>query len=212
MSIFTHGGFIFWLIVILGIMTLLVFFTRLLHIRRAQIDSADFLKGVYNVLEKGNASEAMMICEETPGPVAAVTLTAIRHRQSTLATLRETVDNTGRSEISRLERRLAFLAITCQIAPLLGLLGTIFGAIKIVQTLNEQAPLIQSTDLTSGLMQALVATAAGLMVAIPCHVMYLMLMVRIERIVLEMEAAASEIVAYITRHDTTILQGESDVQ
>jgi biopolymer transport protein ExbB len=200
-----QSGPVFWLIVCLGLAAVGVFFERLLHLRRMQIDYGDFLKGVCNVLENGNIDEAMMICEETPGPVAVVTLIAIRHRQCTHEALREAVENTGRSEISRLERRLASLALTCQIAPLLGLLGTLLGVIRIVQTMNEQAPVVQSTDLTAGLMQALVATVAGLLVAVPCHAMYTVLMVRIERIVLDMESSASEIVAYLTRQDRSML-------
>ncbi len=205
MTFIMQGGPVFWVIVLLGVAAVAVFFERLLHLRRAQIDYGDFLKGVCNVLENGNREEAMMICEETPGPVAAVVLTAIRHRQGTLEAIREAVDNTGRAEISRLERRLASLAITCQIAPLLGLLGTLLGVIQVVLAVNEQAPVVQNTSLTAGLMQALVTTVAGLLVAIPCHVMYAMLMVRIERIVLDMEASASEIVAYLTKQDTSML-------
>jgi biopolymer transport protein ExbB len=200
-----QGGPVFWLVVFLGVAAVLVFFERLLQLRRAQIDYSDFLKGVCNVLENGNVDEAMMICEETPGPVAAVVMTAIRHRRGTREAIREAVDNTGRAEISRLERRLASLAITCQLAPLLGLLGTLLGVIQIVQTLNEQAPVVQSANLTGGLMQALLSTVAGLLVAIPCHAMYGLLMVRIERIVLDMEASASEIVAYLTKQDTSML-------
>lgn len=205
MSLILQGGPVFWLILAIGVAVVFVFFERLLHLRRAQIDYGDFLKGVCNVLENGNIEEAMMICDETPGPVAAVVLTAIRHRQGSRDALREAVENTGRAEISRLERRLAALAITCQVAPLLGLLGTLLGVIRIVQVMNEQAPVVQSTDLTSGLMQALVATVAGLLVAVPCHVMYSILMVRVERIVLDMEASASEIVAYFTKQDTSML-------
>lgn len=200
-----QGGPVFWLILALGIAAVVVFFERLLHLRRAQIDYSDFLKGVCNVLENGNTDEAMMICEETPGPVAAVVLTAIRHRKGTHEAIREAVDNTGRAEISRLERRLASLSITCQIAPLLGLLGTLLGVVQVVQVVNEQAPVVQSTNLTAGLMQALVATIASLLVVIPCHGMYALLMVRIERIVLDMEASASEIVAYLTKQDTSML-------
>lgn len=205
MSMWMQGGPVFWLIVFLGAAAVAVFFERLLHLRRAQIDYSDFLKGVCNVLENGNVEEAMMICEETPGPVAAVVLTAIRHRQGTRVAIREAVDNTGRAEISRLERRLASLAMTCQLSPLLGLLGTLIGVIRVVQVVNEQAPVVQSTNLTAGLMQALVTTVAGLIVAIPCHAMYGLLMVRIERIVLDMEASASEIVAYLTKQDTSML-------
>jgi biopolymer transport protein ExbB len=205
MTFIMQGGPVFWVIVLLGIAAVVVFFERLLHLRRAQIDYGDFLKGVCNVLENGNREEAMMICEETPGPVAAVVLAAIRHRQGTLAAIREAVDNTGRAEISRLERRLASLAITCQIAPLLGLLGTLLGLIQVVLAVNEQAPVVQNTSLAAGLIQALVSAAAGLLVAIPCHVMYALLMVRVERIVLDMEASASEIVVYLTRQDTSVL-------
>jgi biopolymer transport protein ExbB len=205
MSLLMQGGPAFWLILFLGVVAFVVFFERLLHLRRAQIDYSDFLKGVCNVLENGNVEEAMMICEETPGPVAAVTLTAIRHRRGSLEAIREAVGNTGRAEVSRLERRLASLTITCQVAPLLGLFGTVLGIIRIVQVMNEQAPMIQNTDLMSGLMQALVATAAGLLVAIQCYAMYAMLMVRIERIALDMEASASEIVAYLTKQDLSML-------
>lgn len=205
MSVFLLGGPVFWLLVFLGIAAVIVFFERLLHLRRAQIDYDDFLKGVCNVLENGNVDEAMVICEETPGPVAAVTLTAIRHRNGSLEAMREAVDNKGRAELSRMERRLASLAVTCQIGPLLGLLGTLLGIVKIVQDMNDQAPVIQSTDLTAGLMHALLSAVAGLMVAVPCHVMYALLMVRIERIVLDMEAAASEIVAFLTKQNTSML-------
>lgn len=205
MGMAMQGGPVFWLLVFLGAAAVVVFFERLMHLRRAQIDYGDFLKGVCNVLENGNVEEALLICEETPGPVAAVVMTAIRHRKGTREAIREAVDNTGRAEISRLERRLASLAVTCQLAPLLGLLGTLLGAIQVVQALCEQAPVVQSVSLTGGLMRALVAAAAGLLVAIPCHAMYAMLMVRIERIVLDMEASASEIVAYLTKQDTSML-------
>ena len=66
------------------------------------------------------------------------------------------------------------------------------GVVQILQVVNEQAPVVQSTNLTSGLMQAVVATVAGLLVAVPCHVMYSLLMVRIERIVLDMEASVRD--------------------
>lgn len=209
MSSLAQYGFVFWIIVILGIDSFVTFLTRMLHLRRAQIDYADFIKGICNVLKNGNVDEAIMICEETPGPVAAVVLTAIRHRHANGNALREAVDNAGRAEISRMERRQAAIAITCQIAPLLGLLGTLLGVLKIVHAAHAQSPLVQSVDLTSGLMQALVSTITGLLVAIPCHAMYAILMVRIERIVIDMEAAAAEIVAYLTSSDPSLPPGDT---
>lgn len=198
---FLQSGSVFWIILMLGLSTLVIFFNRLLHLRRAQIDYMDFIKGVCNVLDNGNTEEAIVLCEDTPGPVAAVAATAIRHRMATHEALREAVDNTGRAEVSRMERRLVWLVVTCQIAPLLGLVGTLLGVIRILLAMTQQAPLVQTIDLAGGLMQALASTVAGLMVMITCHVMYAMLMGRIERLVLDMEASASELVAYLTRRE-----------
>ena len=200
-----QGNLIFWIIVGLGVIALLVFLERLLHLRRAQIDYSDFLKGVCNVLEKNNVDEAMTICEETPCPVATVVLTAIHHRNSTHAALSEALTNTERAEWSRMERRIAAIALTCQIAPLLGLLGTLLGMTSVIRTLHEQNVLIQNTDLTAGLFYAFAATIAGLIVAIQCHVLYTILITRIERLVLDMESCASEITAYFTQQDKSML-------
>lgn len=200
-----HGGLIFWVLVAMGVLVLLVFLERLLYLRRAQIDYSDFLKGVCNVLEKANTDEAMALCEETPGPAAAVILTAIRHHGSAHEALTEAVANTERAELSRMERRLASIALSCQISPLLGLLGTFLGMVAIVRAFNEQAPIVQNTDLTAGLLQAFGATIAGLLVSIECHILYSILMVRIERLTLDMEACASEIIAYLTQQDRSML-------
>ena len=204
MAAITQYGWVFGIILCSGVVAIAVFLERMLALRRAQIDYMDFIKGVCNVLDNGNVEEAIMLCDETPGPVAAVLQTAIQHRKAKRDALREAVDNTGRAEISKMERRVASIAVICQIAPLLGLAGTLLGVTYTVIALNKQAPLVQSTDLTTGLIQALASTVAGLLVAVFCHVMYTMLLVRIERIVLEMEAGASEIVAYLTREDTSI--------
>ncbi|NCB08468.1 MAG: DUF4293 family protein [Bacteroidia bacterium] len=84
---------------------------------------------------------------------------------------------------------------------LLGLFGTVIAVIGVVQAINDHAPLVQTIHLTGGLMSALACTAAGLLVALAGHVMYTILIVRIERIVLEMESAASEIVAFLTQEN-----------
>lgn len=201
----SHYGIVFWIICLFGGVSILVFLERFLHLRRAQIDYRDVLKGVCNVLEKNNTEEAMMLCEETPGPAAVVVLTAIRHRNSTQSALAEAVSNTEAAEVSRMERRLSFLALSCQIAPLLGLLGTFFGAVDIIQALQQQAPIVQNTDLVSGLLQAFSATIAGLIVAIECHLFHAFLTTRIEQLILDMEACGSEIIAYLTQQDKSML-------
>jgi biopolymer transport protein ExbB len=194
----SEGGPVIWIILFCGAMALAVFAERLFHLRRAHIQYRDFLKGVFNNLDRDHVNEAVMICEETPGPVASLLRTAILNRHEPRETIGEALDHVGRAEISRLERRLVVLATLAQVTPLLGLLGTFLGLIETVLTLREQAPLVQSADITDGLLRALIASAAGLMVAIPCYGMFNLLVVRIDRIVLDMEQASSEILAFVT--------------
>lgn len=200
MSVWTMiGGPVFWVLALLGAVSVLVFFSRLLGLRRAQIDYQDFIRGVANVLDQNNPEEALAICDETPAPVARVVGAAVRHRDSPARVLRETVDTAGRAEVARLERRLALLAIIAQAAPLLGLLGTVLGMTRVLLSLNTEA-LVVRADLLGGAMQSLTAAAGGLVVAISVQVMYGMLHVRLERLVVELEAAASEILGILAGH------------
>ena len=122
MSIWTMlGGPVFWLLIALGVTSVLLFFNRLMALRSAQIDYADFVRGVGNVLAQDNPDEALALCDETPAPVARIVAVAVRHRSGSARVLREAVDTTGRAEVGRFERRLALLAIIAQSAPLLGL-------------------------------------------------------------------------------------------
>ena len=200
MSVWTMlGGPVFWLLIALGAASVLLFFNRLVALRRAQIDYADFMRGVGNVLEQNNPDEALAICDETPAPVARIVAAAVRHRTGSARILREAVDATGRAEVGRFERRLALLAIIAQSAPLLGLLGTILGMAHVVLAVGGQA-LVTRTVLIGGAMQTLGAAAAGIVVAVTVQVMYGMLRVRLDRLTADLEAAASEILGILAAH------------
>lgn len=193
------GGPVFWILIVMAIIALVTYIERLMDLRRAQIDYQDFLKGVVNVLDSGNDEEALAICEETAAPVANIVASAIRQRGGSPMVLRESVDAQGRAEIGRLDRRLATLAIIGQVSPLLGLLGTIIGFIKTVMIVNAEE-VVSRADLLNGAMESLVVAALGLAVAIPVMVMYGSLRVRLERTVIDLEAAASQIISYISTH------------
>ena len=192
-----ESGLVAWIIVASGLVALGVFLERVLHLHRARIKSEDFLAGICNNLKHGNVEEAMAICDETPGPVAIIVRTAITHRGGDKETIRSAVENVGRTEISRMERRLAVLASVAQTAPLFGLLGTVLGMIKALQVMTAQAPLVQSADVMIGLKQALVTTAAGLAVAVPCYLAFNFLVGKVEKIVIDMERAATDILGFL---------------
>lgn len=191
------GGPVFWVLLALAVVAIVTYFERFIDLRRAQIDYQDFLKGVINVLDAGNDAEALAICEDTPAPVASVVATAIRHREGSARVLREAVDSQGRAETGRLDRRLAALAIIGQIAPGIGLLGTIIGFIKSVILVNS-GDMVSRAELVSVSMEALVCAALGIALSVAVTVMYGSLRVRLERTVVELEAAASQIVGYLS--------------
>lgn len=193
----TFGGPVAWILAVLAVVSFVIYVERLFDLRRAQIDYRYFLDGVINVLKSGNVDEALANCDDAPSPVANVVATAIRHRDGSARVLREAVDSQGRAEIGRLDRRLASLAIIAQVCPLLGLLGSVIGFIRTVMAANA-AELVSRADLFSGAMEALVSAALGLAVAIPVMVMYGSLRVRLDRTVVDLEAAASQIVGYIS--------------
>lgn len=191
------GGPIFWMLLALGVASVVVFFERFFELRRAQVDYQDFIKGVVNILVNGGEDEAIAICEDAAVPVANIVATAIRHRTSSEEALKDAVDSQGRVESSRLDRRLASLAIMGQVAPLIGLLGTIIGFVRSVMLVNSQE-LVARADLMNSAMEALVSAALGLVVMIPIVVMYGILRLRMDRIIVELEAAASQIVSHLT--------------
>ncbi len=187
-----------WVLLLASAVAVAVFLDRLLHYHRAQINSTEFLSGVRNVVRRDNIVEAISICEATPGPVARLVKTAILNRDRGREMVREAVEDAGLIEVPRLEEKLSLLATIAQIAPLLGLLGTVFGFIRVFSELQKAGLTANATQLAGGIWEALVSTAVGLAVAIPCYAAYNYLVSRVNAIVLDMEKAATEIVGILT--------------
>ena len=196
----TNGGPIIWLILIAAAIALVVFIERVLFCHRSQINSGEFLNGVRNVLKRDNIVEAISICDATPGPVARIVKTAILNRDHGRERVREAVEEAGLTEVPRLEEKLNLLATIAQIAPLLGLLGTIIGFIRIFMKLQTDGLYAHMSTLSGGIWEALICAAAGIAVAIPVHAGYNYLVSRINKIVLDMERAAGEIINIVTEN------------
>jgi biopolymer transport protein ExbB len=201
-TLLTNGGAMIWVILLAGAIALVVFIERVLHCHRAQINSAEFLNGVRNVLKRDNVVEAVSICDATPGPVARIVKTAILNRDKDRDRVREAVEEAGLTEVPLLEERLNLLATIAQIAPLLGLLGTIIGFIEIFQEIQTAGLYANIEMLSKGIWHALICAATGIAVAIPVHAGYNYLVSRINKIVLDMERTASEIVNIVTENGT----------
>jgi len=199
-EIMAQGGILMWPIMLCSIIALAITIERFFSLRRADIDTREFMDTMRQVLKQNRIQEAVEICDETNAPVARIMKAGILKHNRPKDDIREAIEDAGRFEIPRLERYLSGLATCSTIAPMLGLLGTVQGMIKAFAKIQNMRGQVNPSDLAEGIGNALVTTAAGLTVAIPCLIAYNYFVTRVEGMVIEMEASSSELIELITRH------------
>jgi len=193
-KLLTSGGPMAWILILASAVALAVFLERMLHYHRAQINSFEFLNGIRNVLKQRNVVEGLSICDATPGPVARLVKAALLNRDRGRDGVREALEEAGMQEVPKLEEKLNVIATIAQIAPLMGLLGTALGFIEVFEVMEQQGQYANAKLMSGGVWTALISTALGLAVAIPCYIGYNYLVSRVNQIVLDMERASNEIV------------------
>ena len=184
-----------WVLLVIGLIGLVIFIERTLFLHRGQIRSTSFISGIKNILAKRRIVEALTVCEETPGPVAAVTKAALLHADDDADKMRYFVQEAAVVELPALERRVGAIAAIAQVAPLVGLLGTVMG--MVATFLAFERDYATASVLSKGMWQALLSTAASLMVAIPAHLAHHFLVGRVKAIVRDVEWSGNEIMKYL---------------
>ncbi len=200
------GGPMMYLIIIASILAFGVVIERIYHLNKARIDAGKFMDGIINVLKRNKIIEAIEICNSTPGPIAHIVKAGILKHDRSKPEIREAVEEAARLEIPRMEKHLPVLATIAHVAPLLGLVGTVTGMIKSFQVIQQKASAmvpVNPGDLAGGIWEALLATLAGLSVAIPTYVAYNYLVSQVDNLVYDMETSATDLVNLLSsKRDT----------
>jgi biopolymer transport protein ExbB len=194
-SLLAKGGPMMWVLLGLAVLLLMLFIERALYLHRGQIRAKAFVDGIKNILAKRRLVEALTVCEETPGPVAAVVKAALLHADDSADAMRFHVQEAGVVELPALERRLGSIAAVAQVAPLVGLLGTVLGMVATFVAFEKDY--MSATALSHGMWQALLCVAGSLMLAIPAHLAHNFLSGRVRAIVRDVEWSANEIMKYL---------------
>jgi len=194
-----QGGILMYPIMLCSIVALAITIERFWSLRRATIDTRDFMDTMRTVLRQNRIQDAIAVCDETDAPVARILKAGVLKHNRPKEDIREAIESAGHFEIPRLERYLSALATCATIAPLLGLLGTVQGLIKCFATIQNRQGQVNPSDLAEGVGNALITTAAGLTVAIPTLVVYNYFVTRVENMVIEMEISSSELVELLTK-------------
>jgi len=188
------GGPIMWVILGASIVAVAVFLERIYEYRKMGVPLDPFLDGINALVKERRYPEALERCDEAHGPAVRVVQAALLKRDLPLADLREALQEVAQLQVPRLEKNLSILATVGYIAPLLGLLGTVTGMIRVFQTVNLARGTVPVGELAGGIWEALLTTAGGLVVAIPVYVAYNFLVSRMNGAVQDMERAGIEMV------------------
>ena len=191
--LFKKGGPVMYPIIIGSIIALALFLERVWALRRDKILPEALRRRLRVLVKEGKLSEAEVLCQEHASPMAVVSMCAIRHAGKEKAFIREEINDVGRREISHLERNVEFLGTIAAAEPLMGLLGTVTGLIGAFQGVETHAAKGQGVNpgiLASGIWEALITTAAGLVIAIPAYVGYRYLQGKVNTVVVDLEESA----------------------
>ena len=205
---FQQGGIIMWPMFLMSLAALAIFIERVLFLHRNQIRSREFLSGIENSLEKGRLIEALTVCQDTPGPAAAMVKAGLMAFRKSDEEVRESVREAAMVELGPIKRRVGTLSAIAQAAPIFGLLGTVIGLIDAFSQYEQQGVYLNAGFLSGSMWQALITTATGLALGAVCLLGHHFLVSRVQVAIHEMEWLGSELLLAFAR----LKSGVSDDQ
>lgn len=194
LDILEKGGVIMWIIMFLSVIAAVLIIERLFYFRRIRVDEEKMINRLKSTLKKGHFDEALSICENNPSPITNLMKVGIEHRGYSPETIKETILDAANLEIPKMEKHLPALGTITHIAPLLGLLGTVTGNISAFGVLGKLGSVGDPGLLAKGISEALLTTAAGLIVAIPAIIFYNYLVNKVNHSIIRLENRANELV------------------
>ncbi len=181
-----------------SLLGLAVIIERLVVLRRGRIIVPEIAAAVDTLDSGRDLSVAYALCQGSPGPFANIVKAGLDHADNDWTVIRDVLQEAGRREATLLTRRLGVLETVAAVSPLLGLLGTVLGMIRIFAAVSN-AGIGDPEALSGGISEAMVTTAAGLFIGIPALVAYNWLNARADRLIFELETYASRLLDSLRR-------------
>jgi biopolymer transport protein ExbB len=189
-SYVAKGGPVMWPLLLLSVLGVAVAIWRWMALRAATRNVVPFLRELRERLVAGDVDAAVEVCERHPSPVASIVKAGLLRSGRSKEDIERSLQEASSRELAALERGLPILATIAMIAPLLGFLGTVTGMINSFDAL-ARVGLNNPAAVASGISEALITTAAGLIIAIPVQMAYNYFVSRVNDLVRDMEAAAN---------------------
>lgn len=200
-EIFLKGGVLMWAILFCSVIALAVVIDRFITLRKAKINVPAFLVRLRGFIKNKDMNGALSFCMQEKSPMANMVRKGLKKFHLGPERVKESIENAGRQEVSKLEKGLSILATVAGVAPLLGFLGTVTGMIQAFMTIEDLAGAANPSDLAGGIWEALTTTAFGLIVGIPALAFYNYFVNRVKRFVGDMETVANDVVDSVQDSD-----------
>ncbi len=188
------GGWIMVPIFLLSILAIYLFVERIVTIRRAKTDPEAITQRVRDYVQAGDVRGAMGFCESQDKPITRILRHGLERLGRPISEIQDAVQAQGKHEAFELEKRTELLASIAGIAPMLGFLGTVTGMIRAFQEIQNLQGNVNPSVLAGGIWEALMTTAAGLIVGILAFFFYNFLLTRIKRLINDMERSATDFI------------------
>jgi biopolymer transport protein ExbB len=190
-----EGGWAMIPLALLLIAAIWIFIERYLNIRKADGNSEEFMKQVRKYVLAGNIEAAKGLCESINDPFSRMIYKGIsRLGSASLKDIEGSIENVGKLEVYRLERRVSLLATVAGAAPMIGFFGTVLGMIKAFNAIVETGGNANAVDLAGGISTAMVTTASGLVVGIIAYLAYNSLVALINKVLFKLELTATDFI------------------
>jgi biopolymer transport protein ExbB len=188
------GGYMMIPLYLLFVLAIFIFFERLITLKKASSTSSHLMDQVKILVQSGQIEKAKIICAGERTPVANMIAKGIERIGSPLKNIEVSIENVGKVEIYKLEKNLNLLATVSGAAPMIGFLGTVTGMIQAFIAIAQEEGMVSPKLLSSGIYEAMITTAAGLVVGIVAYLGYNYLVTQVSKLVHNMEYSSIEFI------------------
>jgi len=194
LDLLIKGGYMMIPLYILLVLAIFIFFEKLITLKKASKTSSHLMDQVKILVQSGQTEKARMLCSGENTPVANMIAKGIERIGSPLKNIEVSIENVGKIEIYKLEKNLGLLATVSGAAPMIGFLGTVTGMIQAFIAIAQEEGMVSPKLLSMGIYEAMITTAAGLVVGIIAYLGYNYLVTQVSKLVHNMEYTSVEFI------------------
>ncbi len=194
LDILIKGGYMMIPLYALFVLAIFIFIQKLITLNKASKTPGHLMDQVKVLVQSGQIDKARMLCAGENTPVANMIAKGVERIGSPLKNIEVAIENVGKIEIYKLEKNLSLLATVSGAAPMIGFLGTVTGMIQAFISIAQEEGMVSPKLLSSGIYEAMITTAAGLVVGIVAYLSYNYLVTQVSKLVHNMEYTSIEFI------------------